>query len=36
MADNQVQVFITDAQLCANVVVTANMHTVSQNTAAAL
>ncbi len=36
LADNQPQVFIPDAQLCANLFIIAHMHAVSQNTAAAL
>ncbi len=36
MADNQVQVFIPAAQLCANLVVIANIHAVVKETAAAL
>ena len=33
LADDQVQVLIPDAQLCANLFIIAHMHAVSQNTA---
>ena len=36
LADDQVQVFIPEAHLCANLFIVAHMHAVSQNNATAL